>query len=140
MNSLILQTAARFLLPLMLVFSAFLLLRGHNDPGGGFSGGLVAAGAFALYAAAFDVESARRALKLAPHHLFGIGLLIAAASGTYGLLFGHPFMQAGWWGTLAAAHEVKIGIGTPFVFDIGVYLVVLGAATLMVFELIEESQ
>ena len=61
MKPLILPTAARFLLPLLLLFSAFLLLRGHNAPGGGFAAGLVAAAAFALYAIATDVRAARRA-------------------------------------------------------------------------------
>jgi L-alanine-DL-glutamate epimerase-like enolase superfamily enzyme len=56
MNSLILRTAARYLLPLLILFSIFLLFRGHNEPGGGFVAGLVAAAAFALYALAADVE------------------------------------------------------------------------------------
>ncbi len=62
MTSLILSTATRYMLPLLLLFSIFLLLRGHNEPGGGFVGGLVAAAAFALYAIAFDVATARRTL------------------------------------------------------------------------------
>ena len=64
MNSLLLRTAARFLVTLLLLFSIFLLLRGHNEPGGGFVGGLVAAGAFALYGLASNVVEARRALRV----------------------------------------------------------------------------
>ena len=56
-NSPIFRTAARLLMPLLLLFSVFLLLRGHNEPGGGFVGGLVAAAAFALYAIAFGVQA-----------------------------------------------------------------------------------
>jgi multicomponent Na+:H+ antiporter subunit B len=56
MTSLILKTTARFLMPFLLLFSVFLFLRGHNEPGGGFTGGLVAAAAFALYSIAFGAE------------------------------------------------------------------------------------
>lgn len=140
MLSLILQTAARFLMPLMLLFSFFLLLRGHNDPGGGFSGGLVAAGAFVLYATAYSVSSARRALRFEPQQICGLGLLVAAGSGAAGLFVGRSFLTGLWWVDLGVAHEVKIGVGTPFLFDVGVYLAVLGAALLILFELMEESR
>ena len=62
-------------MPLLLLFSVFLLLRGHNEPGGGFVGGLVAAAAFALYVIAFGVERARQALLVKPLTLLGAGLL-----------------------------------------------------------------
>ena len=77
----IFRTAARLLMPLLLLFAVFLLLRGHNEPGGGFVGGLVAAAAFALYAIAFGVQRARQALLVNPLTLLGTGLLIALASG-----------------------------------------------------------
>jgi len=76
--SLILSTATRLLLPLLLMFSIFLLLRGHNEPGGGFVGGLVAAAAFALHAIAYSVAATRRLLIIDPRALIGTGLLIAA--------------------------------------------------------------
>ena len=75
MTSLILSTAARYLLPLLLLFSFFILIRGHNEPGGGFIGGLVAAAAFALNAIAFDVGSTRRTLRIDPRTLIPAGLL-----------------------------------------------------------------
>ena len=81
MNSPIFRTAARLLMPLLLLFSVFLLLRGHNEPGGGFVGGLVAAAAFALYGIAFGVQRARQALLVKPMTLLGVGLLIALLSG-----------------------------------------------------------
>ena len=65
-DSPIFRTAARLLMPLLLLFSVFLLLRGHNEPGGGFVGGLVAAAAFALYAIAFGTRRARQALVVSP--------------------------------------------------------------------------
>jgi multicomponent Na+:H+ antiporter subunit B len=125
------RTATRILMPLLLLFSVFLLLRGHNEPGGGFVGGLVAAAAFALYGLAYGVERAQRALFVEPLTLLGAGLLIAFASGLPALLRGEPFLTAQW---LAG----PLALGTPVVFDIGVYLVVTGVASMMIFSLAEE--
>ena len=63
-GTIILNTAARFLMPLQLMFSIFLLLRGHDEPGGGFIAGLVAAGAFTLYLFAFGVSATKEVLRM----------------------------------------------------------------------------
>jgi multicomponent Na+:H+ antiporter subunit B len=84
-TSSILQTAARILMPLLLLFAVFVLLRGHNQPGGGFIGGLVVASSFVLYANAFGVVAARRALLVNPSTLLGAGPLIARSCRRYGL-------------------------------------------------------
>ena len=96
MRSTILQTATRFLMPLLLLFALFLLLRGHNEPGGGFVGGLVVASSFVLYGMAFGVDRARRALLVDPSTLLSGGLLVALSSGIPALLLGRPFMTALW--------------------------------------------
>jgi multicomponent Na+:H+ antiporter subunit B len=119
-------------MPLLLLFAIFLLVRGHNQPGGGFVGGLVAAAAFALYSIAYGVNSARRALLVRPMTLLGVGLLIALASGVPAALRGQPFLKAQWAPGAVAA-------GTPLVFDIGVFLVVAGVVLMMIFSLAEES-
>ena len=80
MFSIILSTASRYLLPLMLIFSFFLLLRGHNEPGGGFVGGLVAAAAYALYLIANGVEEAKKLLKTEPIKLIAILTAVEALS------------------------------------------------------------
>ncbi|MPZ12712.1 MAG: Na+/H+ antiporter subunit B [Kiloniellaceae bacterium] len=134
MNSLVLRAASRFLMTLLLLFSVFLLLRGHNEPGGGFIGGLVGAAAFTLHAIAYDVEEARRVLQIEPRHLIGAGLLLAAFSGLVGVLAGRPFLTGQWtswelpgWGSLE--------VGTPLLFDAGIYLVVAGTVLTIVFVL-----
>jgi multicomponent Na+:H+ antiporter subunit B len=66
------------LLPVMLLLSLVVLVRGHNEPGGGFVGGLLAAAGFALYAMAFGIGDARRLLRRDPRTLIGVGLLLAA--------------------------------------------------------------
>lgn len=134
-RSLILSTAVRILLPLLLLFSLFLLLRGHNEPGGGFVGGLVAASGFALYALAHGVSIARRKMYIEPQTLVAAGLLTAAGSGCFALFAGRPFMTGLWGGERIPI----IGkAGTPFLFDAGVYLLVMGMALLIVFSLMEE--
>jgi len=126
------RTAARLLMPLLLMFAVFLLLRGHNEPGGGFVGGLVAAAAFALYSLAFGVQRARQALLVHPLTLLGAGLLIALVSGLPAVLQGRPFLTAVW-------PSGPIALGTPVVFDLGVFLVVAGVVLMMIFSLAEET-
>jgi multicomponent Na+:H+ antiporter subunit B len=133
MTSSILQTAARVLMPLLLLFAVFLLLRGHNQPGGGFVGGLVVASSFVLYSIAFGVEAARRALLVRPMALLGTGLLVALVSGVPGVVGGRPFMTA-IWRTLGMG-SVTVDVGTPLVFDVGVFLAVIGVVLTIVFTL-----
>jgi multicomponent Na+:H+ antiporter subunit A len=137
MTSLILRTAARYLLPLLLLFSLFVFGRGHNEPGGGFVGGLIAAAAFVLYTIAYDAGAARRALSVEPRGLIGLGLLIALGSGLISLLNGQPFMT-GQWGKLDLPGFGKVEISTPLLFDLGVYLAVLGVTLVIIFALAEE--
>jgi multicomponent Na+:H+ antiporter subunit B len=137
-NSVILITTSRLLRPLLLAFSLFVLMRGHNEPGGGFAGGLLAASAFTLQALCLGVASARRALRIEPHTLMGAGLLLAAGSGIPTLAEGEPFLTGRWTG-IAAPFDGEIAVSTTLLFDIGVYLVVLGVTLLIVFTLIEEE-
>ena len=134
MNSLILSTATRLLLPLMLLYSVFLLIRGHNEPGGGFVGGLVAASAIALFKFSAGVERARAALRFDPITLVGVGLLFSFSSGLLPLLAGLPFLTAMWWGQKI---PVLLKAGTPVLFDLGVYVLVVGVVLTMIFALTE---
>ncbi len=134
MPSLILATATRLLLPLMLIFSIFLLMRGHNEPGGGFVGGLVAGAAFTLYAAVYGVSQAQNALRFDPKALIAVGLLVAVVSAVPALALGLPLMTGLWYQqTLPVIGK----IGTPLLFDVGVYLVVIGVTTTIMFALFE---
>ena len=135
MTSTILQTAARLLMPLLLLFAVFLLLRGHNQPGGGFVAGLVVASSLVLYSIAFGVDAARRALLVRPSMLLGIGPLLALVSGVPGVLDGRPFMSAVW--TTFQAGSTVIDVGTPLVFDVGVFFAVIGVVLTIVFTLAE---
>jgi multicomponent Na+:H+ antiporter subunit B len=130
--------AVRVLMPLLLLYSFFLLWRGHNAPGGGFVGGLVAAAAFVLYALTAGVDASRRALLIDPSTLLSLGLAVALLSGMPGVLLGGPFMSAA-WGTLEVG-TVRLTLGTPLVFDVGVFLAVTGVVLTIVFTLAEAGQ
>ncbi|HMO51411.1 MAG TPA: Na+/H+ antiporter subunit B [Kiritimatiellia bacterium] len=136
MTSLILRTAARYLFPLILLFSIYVLFRGHNDPGGGFVGGLAAASAYVLYALAFDVKAARGLLRVDSARLTAWGLLLALLSGLAGLAAGRPFLTAR-WGKWTITETWIVKAGTPLLFDVGVYLVVLGVTVTILFALAE---
>jgi multicomponent Na+:H+ antiporter subunit B len=126
------------LLPLLLLFSVFLLLRGHNEPGGGFAGGLVAAAAFALYAIAFGPAATRRLLRVQPPALTALGLLATTTSGTMGLLTRQPFLT-GLWGNVDLPGLGQLGLGTPVLFDLGVYLAVTGVLLAILLSMMEET-
>lgn len=136
MNSIILATVSRLLTGLLLVFSVFLLLRGHNLPGGGFAGGLVAASAFVLHALATDFASARRLLGFDPRTIMGFGLALATGSGIVAFFRSEPFLTGIWDKTPL---PVVGKLGTPLVFDTGVYFLVLGMTCLVVFTLGEDD-
>jgi multicomponent Na+:H+ antiporter subunit B len=138
MRSIILETATRFLMPMMLLFSVFLLLRGHNLPGGGFVGGLMAASAFTLHAFAFSPREARLLLRLDPRSLIGFGLLLALGSGAIPLMRGKPFLT-GQWGIFTLPQWGSVKLGTPMLFDAGIYLLVMGAALAMVLTMAERE-
>jgi multicomponent Na+:H+ antiporter subunit B len=125
------------MIPVLLLFSIFLLLRGHNEPGGGFVGGLVAASAVLLQMIASGPDEVRRLIPFDVKLLLPAGLLIALLSGLPALLSGQPFLT-GIWVTLPVLGGLKLG--TPVIFDVGVYLVVLGITVQIILSMAEEEQ
>lgn len=136
-NSLILISTVKYIIPLLLIFSFFLLLRGHNEPGGGFIGGLVAASAYALYSIANGVSEAKKVLRFEPIALIGFGLLIALSSQLFPLFFNKIFATGIW---LKNSIPVIGKIGTPLIFDVGVYILVLGISAKIIFSMAEEEE
>lgn len=136
MKSLILHTATRLLMALLIVFSVFLFFRGHDEPGGGFIGGLFGAGAITLYALAFGAEQARQTIRVSPITLIAYGLLALVISGIIPMIVGDPFLTGQWLFLDMAGTEVKLS--TPLIFDIGVYLCVIGFILAVIFSLEDE--
>ncbi|MBW6472669.1 MAG: Na+/H+ antiporter subunit B [Anaerolineaceae bacterium] len=135
-RSIILPVATRYLMPLMLVFSIFLLLRGHNEVGGGFVGGLVAASALMLYAISTSPSALWKLLPLDPRFIAAIGLFISLFSGFIPLFYGKPFMTGMW---IETPLPVLGKIGTPTLFDVGVYVLVIGVVVWILLEFAEDE-
>lgn len=138
MNSVILSTAARFLFNLILLYSVFLLIRGHNHAGGGFAGGLVAACACGLLILAAGPEEIRKVLRWRPGTFLSTGLGCLLLSGFLGVLLRQNFL-AGQWKKFELSSERVLAIGTPLLFDIGVYLAILGATLIILLAFEERS-
>jgi multicomponent Na+:H+ antiporter subunit B len=134
MKLLIFRTATRFLLPLLLLFSIFILLRGHYLPGGGFVGGIIAAIAFVLHSFAFGLKNTRNLLRVHPSALMPAGLALAVFSAILPIFQGLPVMTGLW---LNEPFPVIGLIGSALLFDTGVYLVVLGVALTIIFTIAE---
>ena len=122
MQSVILKTATRLMVGLILIFAIYLLLRGHHEPGGGFAAALVAGTAFALFAITEGPGKVRRAVRLRPATIAMVGLGVAVIAGLPAVLMSRPFLTGIWWNV-----STNLAVGTPLIFDIGVFLAVLGA-------------
>lgn len=131
-DSLILAASARHVLLAALGLSAFVLLRGHNEPGGGFIGGLICALGLVFHALAKGGAATRRALRVPPVALAGAGLLLALAAGLPAMLgSGQPFLTQLW--------IAGTPLGTALLFDIGVYAVVVGFAAAFLLPFLEDG-
>jgi len=130
MKTIILKTASSYLLPVLLLFSVFILLRGHYLPGGGFVGGLIASIAFILHSFANGLMNTKNLLRFHPGLLMPVGLALAFLAGIAPLFAGLPFMTGIWY---PESLPVLGSIGSALFFDIGVYLVVVGVSLTIIF-------
>lgn len=144
MYSLLLKTMVRILMPVILLFSVFVYARGHHEPGGGFVGGLVAAAGLVLWVVAEGAAEARRRFPVPPSFIAATGLTCASLAALIPTLFGRPVLTSMWY-HLPLPGGGYYDLGTTTLFDLGVYLVVVGTVLLFVFtlelrpELLEEE-
>lgn len=131
-RSLVLDVSVRLLYPSIIVLSLYFLFAGHNQPGGGFVGGLTAAGAISLRYVSGGVHAVRRSFRLQPWTILGSGLALSVGTAIFPMLLGGAILEHG---TLKLhpplLGEVKATSALPF--DIGVYALVVGLV-LMIFE------
>ena len=131
---LILRTFSRLLMPFMIIVAMFIFLRGHNLPGGGFIAGLITAVALLSIYLANGIKWTQQRLKVDMHLIIGLGLLIATLTGLVAIGFGYPFLTS----AFTHIHWPIIGefeIASAIVFDLGVFLVVVGFTVLSLTEL-----
>ncbi|WP_278956712.1 monovalent cation/H+ antiporter subunit A [Aquipseudomonas alcaligenes] len=129
-NPLILMTLSRLLLPLALLISVFIFLRGHNLPGGGFIAGLITAVALALQYIASGVAWVEQRLPLNYQRMAGAGVLIATLTGLGSWVFGRPFLTSA-FGHFELPLVGEFELATAMLFDLGVYLTVVGSTQLV---------
>lgn len=137
MPELYLRLLNRILTPVLLLLALFLLVRGHNLPGGGFIAGLMAAAAFELQILSRGHQTVSRAIGPYLNSGIGLGLAVAICSGFFGLLDGHFFR--GKWVEANLPLLGHLEFGSPILFDLGVFLVVVSFATSYLLGLSQES-
>jgi multicomponent Na+:H+ antiporter subunit B len=119
MRSLILAKAVQWISPIAIMFSIYMLLKGHNEPGGGFIAGLISSIAVFLLGLAYGIQETRIKLLNFTRLCLGFGVFICVGSGTLALLQGTPFFTHTYFTS---------ALSTALLFDIGVYLIVIGVA------------
>jgi multisubunit Na+/H+ antiporter MnhB subunit len=139
-DSYIFRTVVRFAFFIINILAVYLLLRGHDLPGGGFIGGLASAISLVLLGLALGLEEMHRVLRFDPVRVAGAGLLLATLTGAAPLLFGKPFLEHFHFHFTAVPLLGDVHVGTPLVFDIGVFLVVVGMTSKIIFVLAKSTE
>src|SRR5699024_3844236 len=137
-NDMMLQVSMRVLSLIIFTFSFYLLLAGHNNPGGGFIGGLMTATAILVLYLVFDMKAITKAIPISFTTMIGVGLHLAAFTWIISFRFGYPLFTP----FLEYFHITMFGeveLTTALIFDLGVYLVVVGAALTIILAIAEDD-
>jgi multicomponent Na+:H+ antiporter subunit A len=137
-RSLILEVGVRGVFHVVLLFSLFLLFAGHNAPGGGFVGGLVAGAAFVLRDVAVDFSSTART-RVGPETILGTGLAVAVTTGVVSVLAGGELLESDTL-TVDLPFFGSVKATSALAFDVGVYLIVVGVVLTIVQRLGEQTE
>lgn len=138
MSSILLRTAVKLIFPLVLIFAAYTALKGHNEPGGGFIGGLMGAVAFLLYRMAHGRNALVTLMPFHPRLLVALGLALAYLTAMVPMFFGQPMMTSLVIDELSIGFGQKIHFASAVFFDTGVLMVVIGVSVGMIQRLNEE--
>ena len=137
-RSLILRTVSMGLLFVIVMFSFYVFLKGHNQPGGGFIAGLIASAMILIQHLAYSHEDLDQTFYPVFHRMIGLGLFLALLSGLFGVIAGSAFL-AGYHWELPLPGGGHVAIPSVIVFDLGVYLVVIGTVV-GIFRALEECR
>lgn len=133
-SSPLLETGSRTIVPTLLVVSVFLLLVGHNEPGGGFVGGLLAGSGLLVVFLTGGRRAVFEVLPVRPAALIGAGIAVAMVTALGGLVFGGSFLASGKL-DLDLGRFGELEVGSALIFDVGVYLVVVGLVAMVLLRL-----
>lgn len=137
-NNLLLQSVTRVVTFLIFAFSIYLFFAGHNNPGGGFIGGLMSAAALLLLYLAFDIQSIKKVLAFNYVNIIAVGLIISLATGMVSMFLGSPFLnQYDQYVSLPLFGEIHLTTAVPF--DLGIYLVVVAIALVIILAIGEDA-
>lgn len=138
-NDMMIQTTMRFITIIVFAFSFYLFFAGHNSPGGGFIGGLMTASAILVLYLAFDKKKINKAIPINFTTMIGVGLLLAVGTGMVSMFFDYPYLTQFFdYFHFPIFGEVELTTALPF--DLGVYLVVVGAAMTIILAIAEDDK
>ena len=137
-NDLILRTTSSLIIFIMLGFAIYLLLAGHNSPGGGFVGGLTTSAAFVLMYMAYGEKVVKKIIPINFRFFIPLGLLIATLTGLGALLFNVPFLTHT-FGVFHIPFVGEIELATAMLFDLGVYFTVFGSMMTIILTIAEDQ-
>ena len=137
-SNVMVHTVTRIVVFIILSFSIFMFFAGHNHPGGGFISGLMTAAALLLMYVSFDISTVKSILPFRYAHMIAVGLLLAVGSGLIGILAGDPFLVQyydDFWIPIVGETELN----TALIFDLGVYLTVVGMGLLIILSIARDD-
>lgn len=135
MKPVLLQLTSTYLKYILYILAIWFLLKGHNSPGGGFIAGLLVSSAFILDMLAYGAPAIKKSMKYNPISLTGMGVFIALLVSLIPVFFGKPFMQGLWLPTFELPMLGAVHLGTPLLFDLGVFIAVIGFVISVIFDL-----
>ncbi|MCC5892303.1 MULTISPECIES: Na(+)/H(+) antiporter subunit B [unclassified Exiguobacterium] len=137
-SNLMLHSITRVVTFVLLAFSIYLFFAGHNNPGGGFIGGLMTASALLLMYLGFDMKRIKKALPFNFTTMIAVGLLVALFTGVSSMLFGYPFLTQFFdYYDLPVLGTTELSTALPF--DLGIYLVVVAIALTIILAIAEDD-
>ncbi|MEK4301765.1 Na(+)/H(+) antiporter subunit B [Oceanobacillus sp. FSL W8-0428] len=138
-NNMMLQTLARLIILVVLSFSIYLMLAGHNSPGGGFIGGLMTASAILILYLSFGLNPIKKVIRFDYIKIIGIGLLLPGITGLVSIFFGFSYLKQFFrYFHIPLIGEVELTTALPF--DLGVYFVVLASALTIILTIAEDDK
>ncbi|XID95280.1 Na(+)/H(+) antiporter subunit B [Paenibacillaceae bacterium WGS1546] len=134
-----LQSATKILVFMIMAFSIYVLFAGHHNPGGGFIGGLITASALVLLYIAFDLQSVRDVIPVDFKQLAATGVIVALLTGMASFVFDVPFLtQAFTYVTLPLLGKTELA--SALIFDLGVYMAVIGTTMTIITSISEDEK